>query len=163
MLGNYLRQFTPAGLASVGFAGGDVYVPGSRRYADPAAYLLTSEQWEPQRTEFCRLVGRSADPSVALAAVVEELNTAVGELETVLAEREGPVRLDGESGDLVISPLTAEDVPAEAIALKAEPTEMLPFAPIVSLLIETPRQAAKPRGDSVERASSLASTRIVDV
>jgi hypothetical protein len=36
----------------------------------------------------------------------------------------------------VISPLTAEDVPAEATALKAELTEMLPFAPIVSLLIE---------------------------
>nr|WP_280423919.1 transposase [Nocardia carnea] len=68
--------------------------------------------------------------------MVEELHTAVGELEAVLAEGEGPVRLDGESGELVISPLTAEDVPAEAVALKAELTEMLPFAPIVSLLIE---------------------------
>jgi TnpA family transposase len=36
----------------------------------------------------------------------------------------------------VISPLTAEDVPSDAVALKAELTEMLPFAPIVSLLIE---------------------------
>jgi TnpA family transposase len=36
----------------------------------------------------------------------------------------------------VISPLSAEDIPAEAVALKAELTEMLPFAPIVSLLIE---------------------------
>jgi TnpA family transposase len=44
--------------------------------------------------------------------------------------------LDDEAGDLVISPLTAEDVPSEATALKAELTEMLPFAPIVSLLIE---------------------------
>ncbi|WUI32705.1 Tn3 family transposase [Nocardia sp. NBC_00416] len=119
-----------------GLRSGDVYVPGSRRYADPAAYLLTGEQWEPHRGEFCRLVGRSADPGIALAAVVEELHTAVGELEAVLAEGEGPVRLDGESGELVISSLTAEDVPAEAVALKAELTEMLPFAPIVSLLIE---------------------------
>ncbi|WSJ01035.1 Tn3 family transposase [Nocardia sp. NBC_01329] len=119
-----------------GLRSGDVYVPGSRRYADPAAYLLTTEQWEPQRGEFCRLVGRPADPGVALAAVIDELHTAVGELEAVLAEGEGPVRLDGESGELVISPLTAEDVPAEAVALKAELTEMLPFAPIVSLLIE---------------------------
>ncbi|MGY2025738.1 Tn3 family transposase, partial [Nocardia gipuzkoensis] len=119
-----------------GLRSGDVYVPGSRRYADPAAYLLTTEQWEPQRGEFCRLVGRPADPGVALAAVIDELHTAVGELEAVLAEGEGPVRLDGESGELVISPLTAEDIPAEAVALKAELTEMLPFAPIVSLLIE---------------------------
>jgi TnpA family transposase len=53
----------------------------------------------------------------------------------VLAAGDGPVHLD-DGGDLVISPLTAEDVPAEAVALKAELTEMLPFAPIVSLLIE---------------------------
>lgn len=118
-----------------GLRSGDVYVPGSRRYADPAAYLLTEEQWAPQRAEFCRLVGKSADPGETLAAVVDELHTAVGELEAVLGDGEGPVRLDDE-GELVISPLTAEDVPAEATALKAELTEMLPFAPIVSLLIE---------------------------
>nr|WP_280491808.1 hypothetical protein [Nocardia asiatica] len=101
-----------------GLRSGDVYVPGSRRYANPAAYLLTGEQWEPQRDEFCRLVGRSADSGVALASVVEELHAAVGELEAVLAEGEGPVRLDDESGGLIISPLTAEDVPAEAVSLK---------------------------------------------
>jgi hypothetical protein len=101
-----------------GLRSGDVFVPGSRRYGDPAAYLLTGEQWEPQRGEFCRLVGRSADPDVALASVVEELHAAVGELEAVLAAGEGPVRLDGESGALIISPWTAEDVPAEAVALK---------------------------------------------
>jgi len=67
--------------------------------------------------------------------VQDELAEALGELEEVLAGGDGPVRLD-EAGDLVISPLTAEDVPAEATALKAELTDMLPFAPIVSLLIE---------------------------
>ncbi|WP_371780953.1 hypothetical protein [Streptosporangium subroseum] len=36
----------------------------------------------------------------------------------------------------MISPPTAEDVPAEATAPKAELTEMPPFAPIGSLLIE---------------------------
>ncbi|MEU1522739.1 Tn3 family transposase [Nocardia rhamnosiphila] len=118
-----------------GLRSGDVFVPGSRRYADPAAYLLTAEQWEPQRDEFCRLVGKSADQAQALAAATDELHTAVAELEAVLAGGDGPVRLD-EAGDLVISPLTAEDVPAEAVALRAELTEMLPFAPIVSLLIE---------------------------
>ncbi|MBF6241470.1 Tn3 family transposase [Nocardia otitidiscaviarum] len=118
-----------------GLRSGDVFVPGSRRYADPAAYLLTPEQWAPQRAEFCRLVGKPADPGQGLAAVVDELHAAVGELDEVLSQGEGPVRVD-ETGDLVISPLSAEDVPAEAISLKAELTEMLPFAPIVSLLIE---------------------------
>ncbi|MFD3508548.1 Tn3 family transposase [Nocardia sp. NPDC058666] len=118
-----------------GLRTGDVFVPGSRRYADPAAYLLTPEQWEPQRAEFCRLVDKSDDPARALATIVEEWHEAMGELEMVLAPGDGPVRLD-EDGDLVISPLTAEDIPSEATALKAELTAMLPFAPIVSLLIE---------------------------
>ncbi|WP_165695007.1 Tn3 family transposase, partial [Mycobacteroides abscessus] len=71
----------------------------------------------------------------ALATATDELHDAMSELEKVLADGDGPVRLD-EAGDLVVSPLSAEDVPAEAVALKQELTEMLPFAPIVSLLIE---------------------------
>jgi TnpA family transposase len=118
-----------------GLRSGDVFVPGSRRYSDPAAYLLTPDKWVDQRAEFCQLVGKPADPDRALAAAADELGEALGELEGVLAAGDGLVRLD-DGGDLVISPLTAEDVPAEATALKAELTEMLPFAPIVSLLIE---------------------------
>jgi hypothetical protein len=47
----------------------------------------------------------------------------------------GAVRLD-EQGRLVIPPLSAEDVPAEAKALRDELSGMLPFVPIASLLIE---------------------------
>lgn len=64
----------------------------------------------PQREEFCRLVGTSADPTRALTAASDELHETLGELETVLAGRDGPVRSD-ETGDLVVSPLSAEDVP----------------------------------------------------
>ncbi len=118
-----------------GLRTGDVFVPGSRRYSDPAAYLLTEDKWAAQREEFCRLVGKPADAAQGLADAEGELHAALGELEATLGAGDGPVRLDGD-GDLVISPLTAEDVPGEALALKAELTEMLPFAPIVSLLIE---------------------------
>jgi hypothetical protein len=44
-------------------------------------------------------------------------------LEHTLAAGDGPVHLDDDA-DPVISPLSAEDVPAEALALKAELTEM---------------------------------------
>ena len=43
-----------------GLRSGDVWVPGSRRYADPAAYLLTPARWAGQRAEFCRLAGKPA-------------------------------------------------------------------------------------------------------
>lgn len=39
---------------------GDVFVPGSRRYADPGTYLFTPEQWEGRRAEFCHLVRKPA-------------------------------------------------------------------------------------------------------
>jgi hypothetical protein len=41
----------------------------------------------------------------------------------------------------VISPLSAEDIPTEAVALRAELSEMLLFAPIASLLIEMDKRA----------------------
>lgn len=177
---SYLRQFTPAVLATVRFAGGtaatelliavhmlrELNATGARKVPEEAPSGSVPTKWrgyleEARKSgsatayrhywELCVLLGlreglrsgdvfvpgsrRYADPAVALAAVTAELHGAVTELEKVLADGEGPVRVD-EGGDLVISPLTAEDVPAEAIALKAELTEMLPFAPIVSLLIE---------------------------
>ena len=52
------------------------------------------------------------------------LREALGELQVILAAGDGPVRLD-EDGDLVISPLAAEHVPAEATALEAGLPEML--------------------------------------
>ena len=114
---------------------GDVYVPGSRRYADPTAYLITAAAWPAQLPEFCALVDVPADPGEALARVDTELHTAVGELEQVLADGRGPVRVD-EHGELIIGPLSAEDLPTEVEELRAELTALLPFAPLASVLIE---------------------------
>jgi TnpA family transposase len=114
---------------------GDVFVPGSRRYADPASYLLTPEQWEPQRTEFCTLVERSPDPARAWASTEAELEQVLGDLDAVLASGYGHVRLS-EQGELVISPLSAESVPAEADDLRDELTALLPRPRLASLLIE---------------------------
>ncbi len=118
---------------------GDVYVPGSRRYANPTAYLIPPQAWPGQREEFCRQVGVLAEAETALSAAETELHDAVGELEEVLATGQGPVRLD-EDGDLVIGPLTAEDIPSEAEELKDELAGVLPFAPIASVLIELNRR-----------------------
>jgi Tn3 transposase DDE domain len=100
-----------------GLRSGDVYVPGSRRYADPASFLLTPQQWEQRRLEFCHLVGKPAPAADALAG--DELHAVLADLEAQLARSTGPgeIRL-GADGELVIPPLTAEDVPAEAEALR---------------------------------------------
>ena len=119
-----------------GLRSGDIFVPGSRRYADPASFLLTPELWEPQRVEFCHLVGKPVTAEHALAQADDELHTALADLETQLAKGDpGEVRLT-DDGELIIPPLTAEDVPAEADALRAEMAVMLPRVPLASVLVE---------------------------
>ncbi|MFH8343041.1 Tn3 family transposase [Streptomyces sp. AM6-12] len=121
-----------------GLRSGDVFVPGSRRYDNPAAYLFTPAKWADHRAEFCRLVGKSPDASEALPLVMDELDEALGDLESTLKKGDGPVRLN-EAGELVISPLTAEDIPSEAEELHGELERMLPNVPIASLLVEMDR------------------------
>jgi len=119
-----------------GLRSGDIFVPGSRRYADPASFLLMPEAWAPQKVQFCHLVGKPVEATDALAQADDELHTALADLETQLAKgNPGEVRLN-DDGELIIPPLTAEDVPAEADALRAELAGMLPRVPIASVLVE---------------------------
>src|SRR6266699_3548575 len=50
-----------------GLRSGDVFVPGSRRYADPSTYPFTPEQWAPRREAYCKLVRKPARAADALA------------------------------------------------------------------------------------------------
>ena len=125
-----------------GLRSGDVYVPGSRRYADPASFLLTPEQWQPRRLEFCRLAGKSADATAALAATEDELHAALADLDTQLAAGDpAGVRLNAD-GELIIPQLAAEGTPAEADALRDELAGMLPVVPLASLLVEVDARTA---------------------
>lgn len=121
-----------------GLRSGDVFVPGSRRYDNPTAYLFTPAQWGEHRVEFCYLVGKSPDASEALPLVMDELEEALADLEETLKRGDGPVRLN-DDGELVIPPLTAEDIPTEAEELHGELERMLPNVPIASLLVEMDR------------------------
>ncbi len=114
---------------------GDVFVPGSRRYADPASLLFTPEQWEPKRAEFFALVGKSPDAARAWADTEAELHRRLADLEATLASGAGPIRLS-EGGELVIPPLSAESVPTEADTLRDELVALLPRPRLASLLIE---------------------------
>jgi hypothetical protein len=80
-LGRQWRSWTTrrgwAGALHVGLSSGGVYVPGSRRYDNPAAYLFKPAQWDEHRTEFCRLVGKSSDASEVLAHISPARSSAV--------------------------------------------------------------------------------------
>ncbi|WP_043236906.1 Tn3 family transposase [Streptomyces violaceusniger] len=66
---------------------------------------------------------------------MDELDEALADLEETLKRGDGPVRLN-DDGELVISPLTAEDIPSEAEELHGELERMLPNVPIASLLMD---------------------------
>ncbi|MFC9626147.1 hypothetical protein ACFTXM_41365 [Streptomyces sp. NPDC056930] len=98
---------------------------------------------ETHRTEFCRRVGKGPDFAEALTLVMDELDDALTDLESSLKKGDGPVPLN-DDGELVISPLTAEDIPSEAEDLHAELERMLPNVPITSLLVNTDRHTGFP-------------------
>ncbi len=114
---------------------GDVWVRGSRRYADPASYLIPAESWPPLREEFCALTGTSRYARDQLARLGGELTGALGALEPILAGSNGQARLD-DVGHLVVSPLPAEQLPAGATALRDTAAGLLPRVDLASLLIE---------------------------
>jgi len=100
----------------------------------------------PPRQEFCDLVGKSAAAAEALALADQELHAALADLDGLLAKATAPpkgsakdapgeVRL-GDDGELIIPPLTAEDIPAEAEALREELAGMLLRVRVASVLVE---------------------------
>jgi TnpA family transposase len=121
-----------------GLRSGDVWVPGSRRYADPTTILMPIEEWEQVRVEYCALVGVPATADEALAHAEEQLREALLGLEPLLDRGDGPVRVS-DQGDLVISKLTAEEVPDEVETVRTGLVELLPRLPITELLIEVDR------------------------
>ena len=123
-----------------GLRAGDVWVPGSRRYTDPATLLIPAEQWAVQRDDFCAVTGTNTDPNEQLRQLEQDLHAAVADLERVLAEpgTEGLARLD-DDGDLIVAPLAAEQLPAEVEALALGVAARLPQVHLPALLIEVDR------------------------
>jgi hypothetical protein len=120
-----------------GLRSGDLWVPGSRRYTDPATLLLPHERWAGQRDDFCTVTGIDANPHRQLERLEDQLHAATAALEAVLADpsSEGLARL-GDDGDLVVSPLAAEQAPPEAEALAEATAARLPRVQLPALLIE---------------------------
>jgi hypothetical protein len=115
-------------------------VPGSRRYTDPTTLLIPTETWAAQRDDFCAVTGVDADPTRQLQRLEAELHAAVTDLERVLADptSEGLARVD-EDGDLIVSPLPAEQIPTEGEELAQAVVARLPQIHLPALLIAVDR------------------------
>ena len=103
-----------------GLRSGDIFVPGSRRYADPATYLYTPQQWQPKQAEYCRRSASLPGPPTQSPWARRNCTPRWRSWRTLSRVRCRTTRdrAPGFHDKLVIPRLSAEDVPAEARELK---------------------------------------------
>jgi len=112
---------------------GDVWLEGSRRYADPETYLVPREDWPGLRAEVCREIQAPEDGTDRLREREQELSGLLDRVEALIAKG-GDVRMEGD--DLVVSPLEAEEKPESTAELERHIDERLPLVELSELLIE---------------------------
>ena len=148
-----------------GLRSGEIWVEGSRRYADPASYLITDEEWHKVRTEALSETGRATTFSVQLKSIEAETTRLLNQLEDMLNDPNSPVRLD-TNGRLRLQRLPTEKVQPQAMQIGQELVAQLPSVPLSELLIEidhatrftshlTHAGGAQPRHSAIEHRRNL--------
>ncbi len=114
---------------------GEIWVEGSRRYADLASYLIPLADWPKMRAEVAELTGMPVTFAERLDGIDADYARYLGELEVLLAADDAPVRLDDDGG-LHLSPLAAEVVDPAVLAVKDGVLARLPMVPLAEAIIE---------------------------
>ena len=91
---------------------GDVWVAGSRPYADPETYLLDRTTWDGVRPGYCQAVERPMAGDERVAQLSRDLGDELGSFASMLERGDGPVRLDGDRR--VVGRDLDDDLPASA-------------------------------------------------
>ena len=145
---------------------GEIWVEGSRRYADPATYLITDEEWRKVRTEALSDSGRASTFAEQLQSIEADTTRLLNDLDDMLRNPNSPVRLDSV-GRLRLQRLTAEPVDPAALQVGRELTAQSAHPiPLAELLIEvdqatgftnhlTHAGGAQPRHSTLEHQRNL--------
>ena len=113
---------------------GDVWLDNSRRYANPESYLIPTSEWKGLRQEVCQMLQLPKAGKQKLFQKGEELTAQLDQFKQTIADND-QVRLDA-NGDLIVSPLKAEDLPTSSQALQQLIGQHLPQIDLSELLIE---------------------------
>jgi TnpA family transposase len=111
---------------------GNLWIEGSRRYTNPESYLIPSERWVTLRTEVCSQMKVPEDGHVRFQQRVDEYLHMAAQLAQQLS---GHSQVRIEDGELIVSPLTAEERPAGCVVLEEKIVERLPHIDLPALLI----------------------------
>jgi TnpA family transposase len=117
---------------------GDVWVEGSRRYADPQKYLIPKDRWPALKDEVGLQTGTSPEGAEQLAERKRELGRVLGRLRETVS-RGGSIQV--QEGKLVFSRDRSDGPPESAVALQKEIGERLPKVELTDLLVEGDRLA----------------------
>ena len=103
---------------------GDLWIDGSRRYANPQTYLIPTGQWAQIRTEVCQMVGIPEAGEHRLKALTAQLDSELVKF-TQTVQANSRVRI--EADQLILSPLEAESPSDTVKALQALVSKCLPL------------------------------------
>jgi len=115
---------------------GEIWVKGSRRYANPASYLIPPDVWERDRAELLKLTGKPATFVERLVEIEAEIARYLDDLEALLADPDGPVSIN-DAGELHLHPLTAEVVDPAVLIERDGVVARVPVVPLTEVLIKT--------------------------
>lgn len=115
----------------------DVYAPGSTRWGDPRAELLTEDTWGAGRDTYYEDLALEPDPG----SLVDQLSAALEKAwqRTAAGYPANPhLRVEHRHGrdELVLSPLDAEPEPASLVTLRDEVDKLLPEVEIADLPLD---------------------------
>ncbi len=112
---------------------GNVWIEGSRRYANPQTYLIPLEQWTQIRTEVCQMLGLPEIGEPRLKVLTEELDRELLNFSQNL-QNNPQIRIKDER--LVVSPLEVELLDDRVRSLQILVSKCLPLVDLTDLMIE---------------------------
>ena len=115
----------------------DIYAPGSIRWGDPRAELLTLHDWAGRRDTLCEELALDPNPATVADQLATSLDTAWRRTAAGYAANPG-LRIEQRDGrdEIVLTPLDAEVEPASLVALRAGAEALLPEVEIADLPLE---------------------------
>lgn len=113
---------------------GAIYLSHSRRFCELESYFIPKEEWVVQRDQTVNLLGTPLDAQARLAERETELLGLMDAVEALLNDPDGDLR--EEKGELVSSPIEAQERSAQLKQLAHAISARLPQLDITDLLIE---------------------------
>jgi TnpA family transposase len=113
---------------------GDIYLIHSRRFNELSTYMMPKAHWQTNREEIARLMGTPLDAELRLQERKQELGGLMLKVEALLKTKGSGLR--EEAGQLVLTPLVAEEKTSALKQLALTISDRLPRVNITDLLVE---------------------------